>query len=58
MISVVVSTICYFVCSELLKRYFDSVQIPRGTTRSITVFVVSLGIAYSVAAAVDWMSGA
>jgi len=42
----------------LLKRYFDSVQIPRGTTRSITVFVVSLGIAYSVAAAVDWMSGA
>jgi hypothetical protein len=52
---IVVSTIAYFVAAFFIKRQFDNMDIPRGTTRSMLVFALALGAAYAAQAAVDWV---
>lgn len=52
---IVVSTLAYFVAAFFIKRQFDDMDIPRGMTRSALVFVLALGAAYAVQAAVDWV---
>jgi hypothetical protein len=52
---IVVSTIAYFVAAFFIKRQFDDMDIPRGTTRSMLVFALALGAAYAAQAAVDWV---
>ena len=54
MLSLVLSTIAYFVASVLLGRYFDGMDIPRGMTRGFMVFVLAIAVAYGVAFVVDW----
>jgi hypothetical protein len=56
MLSLVVSTIVFFVASYFIKRYLDEVDIPKGLTRSIVIFVLALAMAYGVAALVDWVA--
>ena len=53
MLSIVVSTIAFFVFGYFIKRWADDNDIPRGMTRSISVFVVALALAYVVAWLVD-----
>ena len=53
MLSVVISTIVFFVASYYLKRWADDNDLPRGPTRSISIFVVAIAIAYAVAWIVD-----
>lgn len=55
MLSIVVSTIVYFVAAYFIKRQLDENQIPKSMTRSIVIFTLALGIAYGVAAAIDWL---
>ena len=55
MLSLVVSTIAYFVASYFIKRYLDDLQIPKGITRSFVIFSLALAIAYGVAVVVDWL---
>ena len=55
MLSIVVSTIVYFVAAYFIKRQLDENQIPKSMTRSIVIFTLALGIAYVVAAAIDWL---
>ena len=55
MLSLIVSTIVFFVASYFIKRYLDDADIPKGVTRSIVIFVLALAIAYGVAALVDWV---
>ena len=52
---IVVSTIAYFVAAFFIKRQFDEMEIPRGTTRSLLVFALALGAAYAAQSALDWM---
>jgi hypothetical protein len=52
---IVVSTVAYFVAAFFIKRQFDDMDIPRGTTRSMLVFALALGAAYAAQAAVDWV---
>ena len=54
-LSIVVSTIAYFVASYFIKRWLDDMQIPKGVTRSIVIFCAALGVAYGVATVVDWL---
>jgi hypothetical protein len=57
LVSLVVSTIAYFVASYFIKRHLEEMGIPRGMTRGIVVFVLALGIAYGVAFLVDRVLG-
>jgi VIT1/CCC1 family predicted Fe2+/Mn2+ transporter len=49
MLSIVVSTIAFFVASHFLKRYLDGHDIPKGMTRAVLVFTLALAMSYGVA---------
>ena len=53
MISLALSTIAFFVASYFINRYLNSIDAPKGTTRSILIFCAALMIAYGVAFLVD-----
>ena len=53
---IVVSTIAYFVAAFFLKRQFDDMDIPRGTTRSAMIFALAMAAAYAAQAGVDWVA--
>ena len=53
MTSLMLSTIAFFVAGFFIRRYLDSIDAPRGMTRSILIFCAALMIAYGVGALVD-----
>jgi len=57
MLSLVVSTIVFFVASFLIKRRFEEMDLPKGMTRSLVMFSISMALAYAAAVAVDWIAG-
>jgi hypothetical protein len=56
MLSLVLSTIAFFVASYFAKRYLDDTGFPRGPTRSISIFVAAAAVSYGVAYVVDWFA--
>jgi hypothetical protein len=52
-LSLLVSTIAFFAASYFIKRWMDDNDIPKGVTRSLTVFALAIAIAYGVAWLVD-----
>jgi hypothetical protein len=57
MLSLVVSTIAFFVARIFIARKFDEMDLPKGMTRSVMVFCLAIAIAYGAAAAIDWVVG-
>jgi len=53
MLSLVISTIAYFVASYFIKRYLNGIGVPKSMTRGLVIFVLALAIAYGVAFIVD-----
>jgi hypothetical protein len=53
-LSLILSTVAYFIASHYIKRYLDEMGAPKGFTRSALTFCAALLIAYGVAFAVDW----
>jgi len=53
MASLIISTIVFFVASYFLKKQFDEMDIPKGMTRSFTIFVLAAAISYAAAYLVD-----
>ncbi len=53
MTSLVISTIVFFVAAFFVKRWLDGMDIPKGMTRSIVIFVAAAVVAYGVAYVVD-----
>ena len=51
--SIVVSTIAFFVASYFIKRWMDENEIPKGMTRSITIFALAAAVSYGV----GWLVG-
>jgi hypothetical protein len=51
--SLVLSTVAYFVASFFIKRRLEEMGIPKGMTRSISIFALALVPAYGVAFLVD-----
>ena len=49
MLSLVISTLAFFVASYFMKRWADDNDIPKGMTRNISIFVAALALAYGVA---------
>ena len=56
-LSLVVSTIAFFFASYFIKRYLDEMDIPKSMTRSLTIFVLALAVAYGVAWFVGLIAG-
>jgi hypothetical protein len=56
MLSIVVSTMVFFVASYFLKRYVDSMDIPKGMTRGTLIFSIALVISYLVSLATDYVT--
>ncbi len=55
MLSLVMSTIGFFVASSFIRRYFDDMGLPKGMTRGLLVFCLASAIAYGIAVAGDWL---
>ena len=53
MLSIVVSTVAFFVASYYIKGWADDNYIPKGITRSICIFILAIALAYGVVWAVD-----
>ena len=51
--SLVASSIAFFVASYFIKRWMEENDIPRGMTRSVTIFVLAVALAYGVGWIVD-----
>lgn len=53
----VISTVAYFAATFFLKRKLDEMDVPRGMTRSIVIFVLAMGAAYGAAFLADLVLG-
>jgi hypothetical protein len=56
-VELIVSTIAFFAATWFLRMRFDEMDIPKGMTRSATIFGIALLVSYAAAAAVDWLAG-
>ena len=56
-LSLLLSTAAYFAASYHINRYLDEIGAPTGLTRSALTFCAAILIAYSVAAAAEWILG-
>ncbi len=55
MLSLVLSTVAFFIASYFAKRYLDDMGMPKGATRSLWIFCVAAAVSYLVAFIVDWI---
>ena len=46
--SLIASTIVFFVASYFIKRWMEENDIPKGMTRSVTIFFLAIALAYGV----------
>jgi hypothetical protein len=51
--SLIVSTMAFFAASYFIKRWMDENDIPKGMTRSLTIFALAIAVAYGVGWLVD-----
>jgi hypothetical protein len=57
LLSLIISTIVFFVAVSYFKRRLDDMDIPKGMTRGILVFTLAASVSWAVAAAVSWVQG-
>jgi hypothetical protein len=57
MLALILSTLAFFIAAHLIRRYLDDMGVEKTMGRALVVFVLALGIAYGVAAIVDWAAG-
>ncbi len=53
MLSLVVSTVAFFVASYYLKGWADDNDIPKGMTRNVSVAVAAIAVAYVIGWLID-----
>lgn len=53
MLSLVVSTIAFFVASYYMKRWADDNDIPKGMTRNVSIAVAAIAVSYLIAWVID-----
>ena len=51
--SLLASTVVFFVASYFIKRWMEENDIPKGVTRSITIFTLAVALAYGAGWLVD-----
>lgn len=55
MLSMIISTLAFFVAAWYLNLYLDEQGIGKGMTRGVLVLVLASLVSWGVGAAVDWM---
>ncbi|HUO43702.1 MAG TPA: hypothetical protein VMT94_02170 [Burkholderiales bacterium] len=58
MLSLLISTVVYFVAFYAIKRYMDNNDYPQGLTRNALTFSLALLIAYGASFLVDLLTPA
>jgi len=53
MLDIVVSTIAFFAFGYFIKRWADENDLPKGMTRSISIFIAALALSYATTWLVD-----
>lgn len=53
MLSIILSTVAFFVSSYYLKRYLEDMGLPKSMTRGVLIFSIALLISYFVSVAVE-----
>ena len=56
MLSIVLSTVAFFVARYYVNRYLDDIDVPKTFTRGAVAFCAALLVAYAVAYFVDWLA--
>ena len=56
MLSLVLSTIAFFVAAYYLKRWADDNDIPKGMTRNVSIAVAAIAISYVIAWVIDMVA--
>jgi hypothetical protein len=49
MLSILLSTLAFFVAGYFIKRRLEQMDIPKGMTSGVLVFSLALAVAYGVA---------
>lgn len=57
LVSLVVSTVVFFVASYFIKRWADDNDFPKGMTRNASIFVAALAIAYAASWLIERVIG-
>ncbi len=57
MLSLIVSTIVFFIASFFVSRWLDSMDIPKGLTRGTVIFIAAAAVSYGAALVVGWLAG-
>jgi hypothetical protein len=55
--NLVISTIVFFIVAWYLNRYCDKQDIPKGTARSLSVFMLAYLLSWGSGELVDWLQG-
>lgn len=53
MLSLVVSTIAFFVAYYYLKRWADDNDLPKGMTRNVSIAVAAIAVSYVIGWLID-----
>jgi len=53
-LSLVLSTVAFFVARYYVNRYLEESGIPKGMTRSMVAFTLAVAVSYGVGLVVDW----
>ena len=54
MLNLVISTIVFFVAAWFVNRYLDELEIAKGLTRGVLVFLLAFFASWGAGAIVDW----
>ena len=55
--NLIVSTIVFFIAAWYFNRLLDEQGIPKGMTRSLSVFVLAYAVSWGSGEVVDWLQG-
>ena len=55
MLNLVISTIVFFVAAWFVNRYLDDLEIAKGLTRGVLVFLLAFFASWGAGAIVDWV---
>ncbi len=55
MLSLIISTIVFFVASWYIKQYLEEQEIPKGMTRGVLIFTLAAAVSWGAGALVDWV---
>jgi VIT1/CCC1 family predicted Fe2+/Mn2+ transporter len=57
MLSLILSTIAFFVATFLIRRRLDDMDMPKGMTRNVLIFTLAAAVSYGVAVLAGGLSG-